>query len=294
MKRFIFVSATVMSIICCALSVRAQALAFPYPEIPASVADPQMRLSYMLKHFWDNYHFADTSQANRQLAEQGIADYLNLLPHAADSAAQHSAVDVFVRQAFADDAQGSWFEQMLEHYLANPASPLRNDTLYAMLLRRLILSLSLDDARLERYVHHLGLLTMNDRGTAATDFIYSTRAGARGRLYDISSPYTLILFSDPDCAHCREAMPRLVASAALKDSRLQVLLVFPDADTTLWRQTKRELPPNWIDAYSPDGEVMHRPLYHLPILPSLYLLDADKRVLVKDGTLEEIVERLNQ
>ena len=107
MKRFIFVTWMVMGGVLCARSMRAQgAVSFPYPEIPVSISEPQMRLSYLLNHFWDNFLFADTSQTNRKLAEQGIADYLNLLPHVADSASQCSAVDVFVRQAFEKGAKG--------------------------------------------------------------------------------------------------------------------------------------------------------------------------------------------
>ena len=295
MKRFIFVTWMVMGAMLCARSMRAQgAAAFPYPEIPVSISEPQMRLSYLLNHFWDNFLFADTSQTNRKLAEQGIADYLNLLPHVADSASQCSAVDVFVRQAFVNASRSDSFENLLEHYLGNPASPLRNDTLYALLLRRITMILPEGDARLERYRHHLRLLSMNAPGKTATDFMYVTRGGARGRLSDISSPYTLLVFSDPDCARCRENMPQLMASKALRDGRVRVLVVYPDADTSLWRQAKPDLPSNWTDAYSPEGEVMHRPLYHLPRLPALYLLDAEKHVLVKDGSLEEVVERIGK
>ena len=295
MKRFIFVTWMVMGGMLCARSMRAQsAVSFPYPEIPVSISEPQMRLSYLLNHFWDNFLFADTSQTNRKLAEQGIADYLNLLPHVVDSASQCSAVDVFVRQAFADASRSEAFENLLEHYLGNPASPLRNDGLYALLLRRIAMTLPEGDARLERYRQHQRLLSMNALGKTATDFIYVTRGGARGRLSDISSPYTLLVFSDPDCARCRENMPQLMASKALKDGRVRVLVVYPDADTSLWRQAKPDLPYDWTDAYSPEGEVMHRPLYHLPRLPALYLLDAEKHVLVKDGSLEEVVERIGK
>ena len=295
MKRFIFVTWMVMGGVLCARPMRAQgAVSFPYPEIPVSISEPRMRLSYLLNHFWDNFLFADTSQTNRKLAEQGMADYLNLLPHVADSASQCSAVDVFVRQAFADASRSEAFENLLEHYLGNPASPLRNDGLYALLLRRITMILPEGDARLERYRQHQRLLSMNAPGETATDFIYVTRGGARGRLSDLSSPYTLLVFSDPDCARCREYMPQLVASKALKDGRVRVLVVYPDADTSLWRQAKPDLPSNWTDAYSPEGEVMHRPLYHLPRLPALYLLDAEKHVLVKDGSLEEVVERLGK
>ena len=295
MKRFIFVTWMVMGGMLCARPMRAQgAVSFPYPEIPVSISEPRMRLSYLLNHFWDNFLFADTSQTNRKLAEQGMADYLNLLPHVEDSASQCSAVDVFVRQAFVNASRSDSFENLLEHYLGNPASPLRNDGLYALLLRRIAMTLPEGDARLERYRQHQRLLSMNAPGTTATDFIYVTRGGARGRLSDLSSPYTLLVFSDPDCARCRENMPQLMASKALRDGRVRVLVVYPDADTSLWRQAKPDLPYDWTDAYSPEGEVMHRPLYHLPRLPALYLLDAEKHVLVKDGSLEEVVERIGK
>ena len=78
MKRFIFVTWMVMGGMLCARPMRAQgAVSFPYPEIPVSISEPRMRLSYLLNHFWDNFLFADTSQTNRKLAEQGMADYLN-------------------------------------------------------------------------------------------------------------------------------------------------------------------------------------------------------------------------
>ena len=35
-------------------------------------------------------------------------------------------------------------------------------------------------------------------------------------------------------------------------------------------------------------------LYDLPAIPSLYLLDTQKHVMVKDGTFEEIEERLTE
>ena len=187
MKRFIFVTWMVMGGMLCARPMRAQgAVSFPYPEIPVSISEPRMRLSYLLNHFWDNFLFADTSQTNRKLAEQGMADYLNLLPHVEDSASQCSAVDVFVRQAFADASRSEAFENLLEHYLGNPASPLRNDGLYALLLRRIAMTLPEGDARLERYRQHQRLLSMYAPGTTKYEamvqritMITSTRFGLK-------------------------------------------------------------------------------------------------------------------
>ena len=284
---------TLIGTMCCAPSLRAQ-VSFPYPEIPASLDEPQMRMAYMLNHFWDHYSFADTTQANCKVGEQGIVDFINLLPHATDSVVSRRAVDDFVRKAFADAQGGEFFEQLVEHYLANPGSPLRNEDLYITFLHSLTNVLPHEDVRVERYSRQLRMLTMNRKDTPATDFPYITREGVQGSLYDISSPYTLLIFSDPDCTHCRATLPELIASAELQDSRLHVLLVYPDADVTRWQREPHTLPANWTDVRSPEGEVLHQPLYYLPSLPSLYLLNQDKCVLVKDGTLEEVVKYLNK
>ena len=272
------------------LPSRAQ-VPFPYPEIPASMEDGQTRLAYVLDHFWDAYSFADTTTVNRQLGEQGMADYLNLLPHAEDPAVQQRAVRDFVGRAFATGADANYFEELLDRYLAHSGSPQRNEELYVLFLQRMADALPGDDVRAERFRQQVRLLTMNRKGEQATDFRYVTRTGEHHHLTEVSAPYTLLVFSDPDCHHCRATLPGLIASETLRDSRLRVLLVYPDDDAARWERETRELPPNWSDVRSPEGEVLHRPLYHLPSLPALYLLDSDKRILVKDGTLEE-VERM--
>jgi hypothetical protein len=37
---------------------------------------------------------------------------------------------------------------------------------------------------------------------------------------------------------------------------------------------------------------MSTPLYHLPALPSLYLLDAEKHVLLRDASVAELLQYL--
>ncbi|MCR4921685.1 MAG: DUF5106 domain-containing protein [Bacteroidaceae bacterium] len=290
-RRFLFIWA-VVSPVCCAFSQ--QTVAFPYPDIPSTLVEPQERLTFVLNHFWEQYHFDDTTLSNRRIAEQGIADFLNLLNYESDSALCRRAVDAFVEKGFANEAQRGYFEQKLTHYLSNPESPLRNESVYAHFLRGIVAYLPASDAIAERSTQMLRLIGMNAVGDVATDFCFRLRDGQQKRLSDIKSPFTLLIFSDPECEHCREALPRLVAEDALKDERLSVLLVYPDSNTPHWLKVQRSLPANWWDVCSPNGEIMRSPLYHLPSLPSLYLLDARKCVLIKDGTLEQVTDALHR
>ena len=66
------------------------------------------------------------------------------------------------------------------------------------------------------------------------------------------------------------------------------MVIYPDADSEMWKNRISRMPIGWIDAYSPDGEIADKLLYYLPAMPSLYLLDADKRVILKDASHETV------
>ena len=71
---------------------------------------------------------------------------------------------------------------------------------------------------------------------------------------------------------------------------LTVLAVYPDSDLDLWKQHSGEFPESWINAYNPNDEILGGESYDLSAIPSLYLLDGDKTVLVKDCTDVRTIE----
>lgn len=63
-----------------------------------------------------------------------------------------------------------------------------------------------DEAARSRARHDLRLITMNRPGSIAADFTYTLPSGAQKRMHDIRSPYTLLLFYNPDCHGCAETL----------------------------------------------------------------------------------------
>ena len=95
----------------------------------------------------------------------------------------------------------------------------------------------------------------------------------------------LLFFYDADCPNCRRTLARMKQddqlSQAVADGRLTVLAIYAEEDQERWKSTLSSLPEGWLvgsDRYT----VQEQALYDLKALPSLYLLDADKNVLVKD------------
>ena len=78
----------------------------------------------------------------------------------------------------------------------------------------------------------------------------------------------------------------------IEQRRLTILAIYPDKELDEWH--KHSLPATWIDAYDKGCQIEEQRLYDLRAIPSLYLLDARKRVLVKDSTsVAEIEAKIN-
>lgn len=49
------------------------------------------------------------------------------------------------------------------------------------------------------------------------------------------------------------------------------------------------MPANWINGFDSNQEIANEELYDLKAMPTLYLLDKGKKVLLKDADLDEIL-----
>lgn len=267
---------------------------FPFPQIPELLQTPEARLAFLMENYWSRYDFDNESDRGQATGEQGFADYINLLQYA-DSALAARSVKALADSLAKAPARLQRFDELTDHYLGNPNSPLRNDVVYAHMLRGLTALPQLDEAARQRLTFRLQLVEKNQPGTTAADFAFTDRQGKKHWLHEVESGLTLIVFSDPECEHCHEQMPRIIACEALRDNpHLTVLNIYPDDNTEAWLREAKPLPSNWIEGHSEDGELHKAQTYYLPALPSLYLLDRDKRVLVKDGTLEQVARWIKE
>jgi hypothetical protein len=92
-------------------------------------------------------------------------------------------------------------------------------------------------------------------------------------------------------------MARLNGSKPLNDAlamnttsrtMLTILTLYPDNNLTEWYKYLPEMPVKWIHAYDKGMEVTQRKLYDIKAIPTLYLLDKDKKVILKDSSIEAI------
>ena len=247
----------------------------------------------MVEHYWDDFDFdADSAVVAYDTIDiiYAMGDYVAVIPpQHADSLLRQLVARASVSRPMLD-----FFALVTEAVLHDPNSPYRNDEYYIPVLEEILKSPLLDEYDRIAPMYDLAIAQQNRIGRVANDFVYTLRDGSRGTLHDIDAPYTILMFTNPGCPMCRQIQEQLVASQivadALKDGRLKILAIYPDEDLTLWHQ--HPLPKEWINGYDKGRRLEKDRLYDLRAIPSLYLLDRDKKVLVKDSTTVPEIERM--
>ena len=249
------------------VAVQAQ---FPFPEIPATLTEAEARKAFLLTHYWDQFDFTDTTLVNnRDVTEQGFVNFIALL-------LDGTASEELVRESLKNWCKGfvgkdharKVLTQTADSYLFNPNSPFYNEALYGLYLETMLDVLPQTDAVRSSYQFKLELVRRNNPGDRATDFTYYLPDGTRCTLgtTPTKNDRLLLVFYDPECESCHEVLQQMAADASLAEAvqsgQLSVLAVYTEVKTGA--------------------------LYDLKAMPSLYLLDGSKTVLLKDAAYEKI------
>lgn len=272
---------------------------FPFPEIPAMLTQPEERKAYLLEHYWDQFNFADTALVNnREVTEQGFVNQISLL---VDGATPEKVIRESLKNwcsQFMPEAQARQvMMQLVDDYLYNPNSPFYNERLYGVYLETMLEVLPEEDARRSSFDFKLRLLRRNKVGDKATDFSYYLPDGQKKSLVATSTRGNrlLLVFYDPECESCHEVLREMTADASLaeavKAGRVTVLAVYTEGNQEAWKKGLADMPEGWIIG-TDRQKVKEEALYDLKAMPSLYLLDGQKRVLLKDAPLGQIREVL--
>jgi hypothetical protein len=268
--------------------------AFTLPAIPDTLTDVAKRADFLVAHYWESFDFADTAYVHLpHISEQAFADYLNILPYASDPVATQSIP--FLLQQAEKEASGrmyAYFLELFDKYLYDPNSPVRDDEKYLFVVQYILSDSRSDGAEKIRKKYTLEQIMKNRRGETAADFAYVTPDGKQGRLHGVRANYTILMFYNPDCHACGEIIAAMKASKLI--SKLQaggtvaVLLFYPDEDMDIWKKHLSDIPAQWINGYDPQTAVENDEIYDLRAIPTLYLLDKEKKVLLKDVNLAQL------
>lgn len=287
---------------------------FPEVNLPIYINDQEQAVRYMAMNYWDKFFAMPQVGTTTASAVHGIDSisfeaafgaYVRLLTMSGNSVTDKSVKELFANLdslALAGERKPLLaVMELMEHYFYNPISPVLDEEIYLSVLGGILSSKSLTELEKMQYEYQYKICAMNRVGTPAADFQYREllpdgRFRER-RLYDIKGEYTLVFFNNPDCASCAEILEVIKESplvGLIQKGELKVLAMYIDENLSAWRSNREKYPHEWIYAY--DGQLILRDngIYGLRAIPSLYLLDKEKRVLLKDAPVGKVISYFMQ
>lgn len=301
---------TLFALWACTL-VQAQAQqSFPYPAIPDTLRSVEQRAGYLSEHYWDNYNFADTLLLkSKEVTEQGFVNFIDILNRLnLDNASKGVAhkdiaqkditqkdiaqkdiaqkdivrkdiarkdivrkditqkgIACFTRKAFSNAAAKERFENLIEHYFEDQLSPVRNDRVYLIFLEEMKNSPCFDETEKERIAFKIKTTNKNLPGDIAINFKFKDENGKEHQLSDYKDQKVILYFYDPDCENCHEV------SAWLKQQTIP-------ADIKVLKMVA-------------DNHISY--MYSLKNMPTIFLLDKENKIILKDCTAQELIENIS-
>ena len=255
----------------------------------------EQRAGYLSEHYWDNYNFADTLLLkSKEVTEQGFVNFIDILNRFnLDNASKGVAhkdiaqkdiarkditqkdivrkditqqgIACFTRKAFSNAAAKERFENLIEHYFEDQLSPIRNDRVYLIFLEEMKNSPCFDETEKERIAFKIKTTNKNLPGDIAINFKFKDENGKEHQLSDYKDQKVILYFYDPDCENCHEV------SAWLKQQTIP-------ADIKVLKMIA-------------DNHISY--MYSLKNMPTIFLLDKENKVILKDCTAQELIENIS-
>ena len=262
---------------------------------PATLTDEQKK-EYMREHYWDKFDFSDTLLIERLDSSKMLTAFAVYAVGYVPDTLAYKYMPRLMKRASTSKRMYNYFLWLAQTVLYDPNSPLRSDERYIPVLESAVQSEWLDEYERLPYEYDLEIARKNRVGRLANDFVYTLASGETRSMHSIKADYTLIFISNPGCPMCRDVKEQIISSPMLQElierKELRVLVLYPDADLEAWREHLSDYPSSWINAYDAEQRIDKERLYDLKAIPSLYLLDSQKRVMAKDCTDVAYIEKL--
>jgi thiol-disulfide isomerase/thioredoxin len=116
--------------------------------------------------------------------------------------------------------------------------------------------------------------------------------GIHFKLYDVKAEYTILLFWEADCGHCKTVVPDMykIYQNSLKNQNVKVVAIstlFGEEGKIKWVDFVNKYGLyDWINAWNPysyDFKVK----YNIMSTPQIFILDADKKIMAKNISPEQ-------
>jgi peroxiredoxin len=279
------------------------------PEIPEAPLlengkkDTTFAFRYYKTHFFDNIDFSDERLLYTPVFYPKIKQYVDKLtpqnPEKPDSII--TSVDYIIEKG---KANAEVFKYLVNLFVYEYESSkiMGMDAVFVHLVDRYYNSKQVtwvDSARFYKVAERSFILKSILLGKKTPPIVMQDTTGKAASLYDVKAKYTVLVFWDYGCGHCKKEIPKLseLYKKKLKALGVQIFAIETEDNLKEWKKFIRENQLNWINVIEPDAykRAYTKKIYDIYKTPYIYLLDENKVIRARqidEDQLEKMIDRL--
>lgn len=278
----------------------------PYPtKQPVTRQDSVDNYNYYKAHYWDGITFMDDRIIRTPFFLPKLERYYReVMPQDADSIIKDADYKLLLARS-APEMYKFLLNWLTDEYL-NPKY-MGQDKVFVHLFEKYHsqkLSPWLNEKQMETITRRAYMQMANLLGEKAANLEMVDTAGKPAFLYDVNADYTVVIFWDPTCGHCKEEVPRIdsIYEASWKAKNVKIYGVLTEDQKPAWiKYINEHQLRDWVNVYQTkemaDAETAaqkasYRQLYDVTMTPTLYLLDKEKRIIGKKLGFQQLNDLL--
>ncbi len=278
----------------------------PVPtKVPRNRQDSMDNYQYYKSHYWDGITFMDDGIVRTPFFPVKLQRYYReVMPQDPDSLIKD--IDYKLLLARSSPETYKYMLNWLTDEYINPKY-MGQDAVFVHLFNKYHskgLTPWLNEKQNEAITRRAYMLMANLVGEKAANLEMLDTAGKVAALYDVKADYTVVVFWDPNCGHCKEEIPRLDSfyRAAWKAQNVKMYAVDTEYDKEIWVKFINDKNiRDWQNVHytlqmlKADTEAQrpsYKQLYDITQTPTVYLLDKEKRIIGKKLSPAQLHELL--
>lgn len=279
----------------------------PVPErTPVTLQDSLNNFNYYKAHYWDGISFMDERVLRTPFFLPKMERYYREV--IGTSAPDSIIKDIDYKLLYARNAP-ELYKFMLNWLTDEYINPkyMGQDAIFVHLFNKYHskgLSPWLNAKQMEVISKRAYMQMANLIGEKAADLQMLDTAGRLMPLYNVAADYTVVIFWDPNCGHCKEELPKIdsIYRASWKAQNIRIYAVLSENQHGPWLNYINDHNlQDWVNVYetkemadanSAQQKPGFRQLYDVTMTPTLFLLDKEKRIIGKKLNWKQVNELL--
>ena len=268
------------------------------PLLPSGKKDTTFAFRYYKAHFFDNIDFSDDRLLRTPIFHTKIKQYLDkLTAQIPDSI--NVAADYLATKAKANQEVFKYVIYWLT-YTYESSNIMGMDAVFVHLVDNYYATKQafwVDSAQLYKITNRAFILKPLLLGKKAPAINMVDTSGKNVSLYSIKANYTVLLFWDHGCGHCKKEVPKVAEIyKKMKEKGVEVLAIETEDKPEDWKKFIRENKLNWINVHEPDNyrRAVTKKIYDIYSTPVVYLLDENKIIKAKRIDSEQLGDFINE